>query len=97
MNIDLSRAPANQDDYDDYVNELIEELVENLKQDLKNAKNNRDLKNIIQKYDIYCLKNGKKYNPIKLVKNIKIKIINMAINEPMDHFDITFFESENKI
>ena len=80
-------AKMTDDEYEEY----IEERVRNILTFYKNAKTKADLDFILKRYNIKCIKNGKKSSPMTLKMLTKHKIIQMAINEPSDTFDYDYY------
>lgn len=82
-----------EDEYEAYITKR----VENILTLYKSAKTKSDLDFILKRYNIKCTKNGKKSSPMTLKKNIKHKIIQMAIDEPCDTFDYDYYNKTTEI
>jgi hypothetical protein len=76
-----------EEEYEDY----IKDRVYNISSLYKTAKSKRELDFILKRFNIKCIKNGKKSSAMGLKKNIKHKIIIMSITEPSDIFDYGFY------
>ena len=64
---------------------------------LKQATRKSDLDFILKKFSLKCIKNKKKSSPMALKMDVKKKIIQMAINDPLDTFDYDYWvASTNK-
>ena len=61
MNIDLSNPPADEEQYEDYKEEVIDKLVNKLNEEYKNAKNKKDLDDILKKYEIKVIRNKREH------------------------------------
>lgn len=57
----------------------------------KTATTKNDFDFILRKFNIKCIRNNKKLSPIPLKKEIKYKIIQMAIDDPADVFDYDYY------
>ena len=91
MNIDLSNAPADAEKFDEYKEEVIEKLVESIKADFQVAKKKKDYDDILKKYKIKVIRNKKKASPMQEKVDMKKKIIQFAIHEPEDYFDLDVY------
>lgn len=69
----------------------ISERVRNILAFYKSANTKADLDFILKRYNMKCIKNGKKSSPMTLKISIKCKIIQMAIDEPSDTFDYDYY------
>ena len=58
---------------------------------LKQATRKSDLDFILKKFSLKCIKNKKKSSPMALKMDVKKKIIQMAINDPLDTFDYDYY------
>ena len=97
MNIDLSNPPADEEQYDDYKEEVIDNIVNKLNEEYKNAKNKKDLDDILKKYEIKVIRNKKRASPMQEKIAIKRRIIEFTIHEPEDIFDIDFYKNKYNI
>lgn len=63
----------------------------------KDATRKSDLDFILKKFSLKCIKNKKKSSPMALKMDVKKRIIQMAINDPLDTFDYDYWvASTNK-
>lgn len=86
-------APADQLQNEIYEEEQLELKIRKMKIMLKISKKKADLDKILIKFDIKVLKNGKLVNPKNEKMDMKRRIINFAINEPGDLFDIDSYNN----
>lgn len=71
--------------------ELINKQIDEIKIMLHSSKTVSDYDLILKKFNIKIKKNNKLSSSLYVKKEVKIKIINMAINEPLDIFDYDNF------
>lgn len=67
--------------------EVINKQIDEIKIMLRSSKTISDYDLILKKFNIKIKKNNKLSSSLYVKKDVKIKIINMAINEPLDIFD----------
>ena len=67
--------------------EVINKQIDEIKIMLRSSKTISDYDLILKKFNIKIKKNNKLSSSLYVKKDVKIKIINMAINEPLDTFD----------
>jgi hypothetical protein len=67
--------------------ERINKQIDEIKIMLRSSKTISDYDLILKKFNIKIKKNNKLSSSLYVKKDVKIKIINMAINEPLDIFD----------
>lgn len=77
---------------DEQLEEFILNRTSQLKELYKKTKTKSDLDHILKRFKIKCRKNGKPSSPLYLKMNVKRKIIEMAISEPQDLFDVDFYQ-----
>lgn len=73
------------------IEENIQKYTNEIKLLYKQATRKSDLDFILKRFSIKCIKNKKKSSPMLLKMNVKKKIIQMAINEPLDTFDYDYY------
>ena len=96
-NIIIDNDQETIEDNEDKKEREIMNMINEIKIYLKNAKLKKDYDDIIKKYKIKIIKNGKIVSPMKEKIIIKKNIINFKINEPEDVFDLDcFIQGEEK-
>ena len=71
--------------------DVIEKYTSEINALLKQATRKSDLDFILKKFSLKCIKNKKKSSPMALKMDVKKKIIQMAINDPLDTFDYDYY------
>lgn len=71
--------------------EIIQKRINEMKILNEQATSREDLDFILRKFSLKCIKNKKKSSPMSLKKDVKKKIIQMAICEPNDIFDYDYW------
>lgn len=72
---------------------MIENRVKNIKTLYKDAKVKKDYDLILKKFNIKVLKNDKKVTPMYFKIELKKKIIEFAMYEPEDIFDLNSYNN----
>lgn len=80
-------GPADENEQEDWYEEQLEKYVKNISIDYKNAKKVTELNDIIKKYSIKVIKDGKPSSCMNLNKELKKRIIEFTTHEPEDIFD----------
>ena len=71
--------------------DVIEKYTSEINALFKQATRKSDLDFILKKFSLKCIKNKKKSSPMALKMDVKKKIIQMAINDPLDTFDYDYY------
>lgn len=89
--IDYSNAPADESQQEEWFEEELAKRVNNIKKEFIVSKKKADYDNILKKYNIKIMKNGKVSSPMQMKLEVKRKIIRFAIEEPEDIFDYDYY------
>ena len=95
INFDFDDSDSDEEiDFEEMHEIRINGIVKKMKYMFDNAKYRTDYDNIIKKFNIKIIKNGKNVSPISLKMDIKKKIISFNINEPEDIFNYDVFSKK---
>lgn len=92
----MSGAPAEQHQNELYEENQLEIKIKKMKIMLRISKKKAELDNILEKFDIKIVKNGKLVKPKGENMDMKRRIICFTINEPGDVFDLDSYNRVNK-